>query len=60
MTYYLSLYVVEEFLDIFPNELPRLPPNREIEFYINLIHREQTISTSPYRMTLTELTKLRN
>ena len=28
--------VVYEFLDVFPEELPRLPPDKEIEFPLNL------------------------
>ena len=29
--------IVNEFIDVFPEELPGLPPEREIEFCINLI-----------------------
>ena len=31
-----SLPVVNEFIDVFPEDLPRLPPDREIEFSIDL------------------------
>ena len=31
-----SLPMVNEFVDIFPEDLPRLPPDREIEFSIDL------------------------
>ena len=31
-----SIPVVCEFLDIFPKDLPRLPPDREVEFSIEL------------------------
>ena len=35
--HYLGLTVVDEFLDVFPNELPSLPPNREMKFSIDLV-----------------------
>jgi hypothetical protein len=31
-----SIPVVCEFLDVFPNDLPRLPPDRDVEFIIEL------------------------
>ena len=58
-TYYPGLHVVEEFPNIFPKELPGLPPDREIEFCIDLIPRAQPVSMPPYRTTRAELTKLR-
>ena len=42
--------VVKDFSDIFPEELPRLPPNREIEFGIDVPPKTQLIYISPYRM----------
>ena len=58
-TYYPGLHVVEEFLDVFPEELPGLSPDREIEFCIDLIPGAQPISISPYRMAPVKLTELR-
>ena len=49
-TYYPGLHVVEKFPDVFPHELPGLPPDREIEFCIDLIPRAQLISIPPYQM----------
>ena len=43
---------------MFLEELPRLPPNREIEFYIDLVIKVQPISITPYRMAPTKLAKL--
>ena len=40
--------MVEEFPDVFPKELPGLPPDGEIEFCVDLIPRAQPISISPY------------
>ncbi|GJV67112.1 hypothetical protein Tco_1482621 [Tanacetum coccineum] len=42
--------VVQNFLDAFPDELPGLPPEREVEFTIELIPGAQPISKAPYRM----------
>nr|GEV10360.1 zinc finger, CCHC-type, retrotransposon Gag domain protein [Tanacetum cinerariifolium] len=40
--------VVRNFPDVFPYELPGLPPEREVEFTIELIHGAQPISKAPY------------
>ncbi|GJY22668.1 RNA-directed DNA polymerase, eukaryota, reverse transcriptase zinc-binding domain protein [Tanacetum coccineum] len=45
-----NLSVVREFADVFPDELPGLPPAREIEFGIELIPGAEPISKAPYRM----------
>ena len=51
--------VVSEFLDVFPKELPGLPPDREIEFSIELIPGTAPISQTPYRMAPKELKELK-
>ncbi|KAA3461930.1 DNA/RNA polymerases superfamily protein [Gossypium australe] len=43
----------------YPNELPRLPSTREVEFGIDLVPRNSPISIAPYRMALTELKELK-
>ena len=53
-----NIPLVCEFEDVFLEELPRLPPQREIDFGIKLIPGAQPISKAPYRMTLTELKEL--
>ena len=58
-TNYPGLFVVDEFPDIFPKDLLGLPPDWEIEFYIDLVPRAQVISTIPYRMAPAELIELR-
>ncbi|XP_074352089.1 uncharacterized protein LOC141691250 [Apium graveolens] len=45
--------IVREFLDVFPEELPNLPPEREVEFGIELITNAQPVSKAPYRMAPT-------
>ncbi|KAJ8773033.1 hypothetical protein K2173_028210 [Erythroxylum novogranatense] len=51
--------IVREFPDVFPEELPGLPPVREIEFAIDLIPEPQAISIPPYRMAPAELRELK-
>ncbi|MCI56737.1 hypothetical protein A2U01_0077988, partial [Trifolium medium] len=48
-----------EFSDVFPEELPGLPPDREIEFSMDLVPDTQPISIPPYRMAQAELKELK-
>ncbi|XP_070010668.1 uncharacterized protein [Nicotiana sylvestris] len=54
-----SVPVVNEFLDVFPDELPGIPPDREIDFGINVIPGMQPISIPSYRMAPAELKELK-
>ena len=45
---------------MFPEELPDLPPIREVEFGIELIPCTTPIYIAPYRMALLELKELRS
>ena len=54
-----DIQIVCEFLDVFPKELPGLPPNIEIEFSIDLQPSTTPISQAPYRMAPTELKELK-
>ena len=47
--------VVRDFLDVFPDDLPGLPLEREIDFPIDLVPGTTPISLPPYRMALAEL-----
>ena len=51
--------MVCEFLDIFPEDLPGLPPIREIEFSIEVLPGTDPISKVPYRMALIDLVELK-
>ena len=55
----LDILVVCEFLDVFPDELPTLPPNRGVEFRIELVPCTVPISRRPYRMPQNELAELK-
>ncbi|KAA3471073.1 Retrotransposable element Tf2 [Gossypium australe] len=50
---------VKEFSDVFPEELPGLPPDREVDFGIDLFLGTAPMSISPYRMAPKELVELK-
>jgi uncharacterized protein YllA (UPF0747 family) len=54
-----EVLVVEEYPDVFPDELLGMPPDRGIEFIIDLIPRTAPIAKRPYRMALAKLAKLK-
>ncbi|KAL4013253.1 hypothetical protein IC575_025415 [Cucumis melo] len=51
--------VVRDYPDVFPEELPGLPPHREVEFAIELESSMTPISRAPYRMAPVELKELK-
>ena len=51
--------VVCEYADVFPDELPGLPPQRVVEFGIELHPSTLPISMTPHRMAPVELQELR-
>ncbi|KAM1721715.1 hypothetical protein ACFX12_023218 [Malus domestica] len=51
--------VVRHYPDVFPDDLPGLPPNREVEFSIDLLPGTDPISLTPYRMAPAELRELK-
>jgi hypothetical protein len=51
--------VVCEYSDVFPEELPWLPPDRDIEFAIDLMPGTTPIAKQPYRMLVEELVELK-
>ncbi|KAL4010684.1 hypothetical protein IC575_027695 [Cucumis melo] len=50
---------VREYPDVFPDELPGLPPPREVDFAIELEPGTAPISRAPYRMAPAELKELK-
>ena len=50
-----DILVVREFLDVFPEDLPGIPLDREIDFHIELASGIEPISKAPYRMASLEL-----
>ncbi|XP_073015225.1 uncharacterized protein [Primulina eburnea] len=51
--------VVKDFPDVFPDEIPGFPPQREIDLSIELMPGTNPISRAPYRLAPTELKELK-
>jgi len=54
-----SIRVASEYADVFPDEVPGLPPSRDIDFTIDLIPDAGLVSMTPYRMAPAELAELK-
>ncbi|XP_019237473.1 PREDICTED: uncharacterized protein LOC109217663 [Nicotiana attenuata] len=55
-----SIPVVREYANVFPDDLPGIPPEREIEFSIDLLPGTQPISIPPYRIAPAKLKELKS
>jgi hypothetical protein len=51
--------VVNENSDVFPTELTKVPPNKKVEYAIDLMPMTEPVSRTPYRMAPAELTELK-
>ncbi|GJY14646.1 putative reverse transcriptase domain-containing protein [Tanacetum coccineum] len=56
----LIIRVVKEFPEIFPEDLPSLPPVCQVEFQIDLIPGAAPVARAPYRLTHSEMHELSN
>jgi len=54
-----NIRVVKEYSDVFPEDLPGIPPERDVEFSIDLVPGTGPISKAPYRMAPSELAELK-
>jgi hypothetical protein len=54
-----NIRAVRDFPDVFPEELLGMPPDREVEFVIDLLPRTAPISKRPYKMSVEELKELK-
>jgi hypothetical protein len=54
-----NIRAVRDFSDVFPEELLGMPPDREVEFVIDLLPGPTPISKRPYRMSVEELKELK-
>ena len=52
--------VFKEYPNVFPEDILKFPPEREIEFSIELVSRTRPISIAPYRMSPMELVELKS
>ena len=54
-----NIQVVKEFPDVFPEELPSLPPEREVDLSVEILPGTALLSRAPYKMAPMELKKLK-
>ena len=54
-----NIPVIREFPDVFPEELPRVPHESEVDLSIKVAQGTTPISKAPYRMDPTELKELK-
>jgi hypothetical protein len=54
-----EILVVQEYPNVFLEELPGMPPDRDIEFLVELLPETPPISKRPYRMPVNELVELK-
>nr|GEZ96647.1 putative reverse transcriptase domain-containing protein [Tanacetum cinerariifolium] len=53
-----DIFVVRDFVEVFPKNLSELPPQRQVEFRIDLVSGATSVAKSPYRLTPSEMQKL--
>ncbi|GJU90959.1 putative reverse transcriptase domain-containing protein [Tanacetum coccineum] len=53
-----DIFVVREFVEVFPDDLKGLPPQRQVEFRIELIPGATPVAKSPYRLAPSEMQEL--
>ena len=54
-----DFHVLQEFKDVFPYEIPGIPPKRDIDFIIELVPGAAPVSKTPYRMSTLEMLELK-
>ncbi|GJW01796.1 putative reverse transcriptase domain-containing protein [Tanacetum coccineum] len=52
--------IVHDFLEVFPEDLPGLPPPRQVEFQIELVPGAAPVARAPYRLAPSEMQELSN
>ncbi|GJU01266.1 putative reverse transcriptase domain-containing protein [Tanacetum coccineum] len=50
--------IVQDFPEVFPEDLPGIPPTRQVEFQIDLIPGAAPVARAPYRLALSEMKEL--
>ncbi|GKB96877.1 putative reverse transcriptase domain-containing protein [Tanacetum coccineum] len=50
--------IIHDFPEVFPDDLPRLPPPRQVEFRIDLVPRATPIARAPYRLAPSKMREL--
>ena len=54
-----DFHVLQEFGDVFPDDILRLPPKRDINFTIELVLGAAPVSKTPYRMSTPNILELK-
>jgi hypothetical protein len=54
-----DIRVIQEYPNVFLEDLSGMPPDRDIEFFIKLLPGTPPISKRPYRMPVNELVELK-
>ncbi|GKG39421.1 hypothetical protein Tco_0463566 [Tanacetum coccineum] len=55
-----DIVIIQNFSEVFPDDLSGLPPSQEVKFQIDLIPRVMSVAKSPYRLAPTEIEELSN
>ncbi|GJX30685.1 hypothetical protein Tco_0240540 [Tanacetum coccineum] len=55
-----NILVVRKFLEVFPEDLPGLPPVHQVEFRIDLIPGATPVACAPYRLAPSKMQELSN
>ena len=50
---------LQQFQDVFPKDITKFPPHREVDFLIELVPEAAPSSKSPYNISTTELVELK-
>nr|GEU68370.1 putative reverse transcriptase domain-containing protein [Tanacetum cinerariifolium] len=50
--------IVQDFPEVFPEDLPGIPPTRQVEFQIDLIPGAAPVARAPYRLATSEMKEL--
>ncbi|GKA66064.1 putative reverse transcriptase domain-containing protein [Tanacetum coccineum] len=47
--------IVQDFPEVFPEDLPGIPPTRQVEFQIDLMHGAAPVARAPFRLALSKM-----
>ncbi|GJX29986.1 putative reverse transcriptase domain-containing protein [Tanacetum coccineum] len=50
--------IVRDFLEVFPEDLSSIPPNRQVEFQIDMVPGDAPVTQGPYRLALSKMKEL--
>ncbi|GKE36482.1 hypothetical protein Tco_1459887 [Tanacetum coccineum] len=53
-----DMSIVQDFLEVSPEDFPGLPPTRQVKFQIDLVPGAAPVARSPYRLTSSEMQEL--